>query len=162
MVRWVTPSRYGLAHVTLGWGSSMQWRPGTFGSHARAPPLRAYAYAFAKPDEGLHALVIKLIRTVLSDLGVLGGHYAGSPPPLFRHGNTRSVRAARDLRITRPHGPRPRQRHCDKSDREYRSPDGIRFEPSIEYVLVLPGQLPIVKCHVALSHDTPPRLMSDE
>src|SRR5258708_21338758 len=106
--------------------------------------------------------VIKLIRTFLSDLGVLGGHYAGLPPALFRHGKPRSFRAARDLRITWPHGPRSRQCHCDKSDREYRPPDGICFEPSIECVLVLRGQLPIVKCYVALSHDTPLRLVSDE
>jgi hypothetical protein len=137
------------------------------GGRARSAAMREHRrYVrtpwFTKPHEGLHALLIKLIRIVLSDLGVLGGHYAGSPPALFRHGNTRSFRAARDLRITWPHGPRSRQCHCDKSDREYRPSDGICFEPSIECVLVLRGQLPIVKCYVALSHDTPPRLVSDE
>src|SRR5260370_16595950 len=65
-------------------------------------------------------------------------------------------------RITCPHRPRSRQCHCDKCDREYRPLDGICFEPSIECVLVLRGQLLIVKCYVALSHDTPLRLVSDE
>jgi hypothetical protein len=37
----------------------------------------------------------------------------------------------------------------------------ICFEPSIECVLVLRGQLIIVKCYVALSYDTPLRLVSD-
>jgi hypothetical protein len=77
---------------------------------------------------------------LLSDLGVLGGRYAGLPPALFRYRNVRSLRSARDLRITWPHGPRARQCHYDKSGREDRPHDGICFEPSIECAPVLPGQ----------------------
>ena len=89
-----------------------------------------------------------------SDLGVLGGHYAGPSPALFRYRNVRSFRSARELRIPWPHGPRARQRHCDKSGREDRANDGICFEPSIECALILWGQPPIVKSYAAFSHIT--------
>ena len=54
-----------------------------------------------------------------------------------------------DPRITWRRRPRSRQCHCDKSDREDRTYDGICFKPSVECALVLRGQLPIVKCYVA-------------
>src|SRR6266581_1186852 len=92
--------------------------------------------------------------TMSAPTSARGGKAERLRPALFRRGNTRSFHAARDLRITWPHGPRSRKCHCDKCDREYRPPDGICFEPSIECVLVLRGQLLIVKCYVALSHDT--------
>src|SRR5262249_889738 len=97
-----------------------------------------------------------------SDLGVLGGHYAGLPPALFRYRNVRSFRPARDLRIAWPDGLRARQCHCDKSGREDRANDGIGFEPSIECALILGGQPPIVKSDAAFSHDIPLRLCAIE
>jgi len=89
-----------------------------------------------------------------SDLGILGGHYAGLSPALFRYRDVRSFRAACDLRITWPHGLRARQRHCDKPGREDRAHDGICFEPSIECALILRGQPPIVQSCAAFFHVT--------
>ena len=94
-----------------------------------------------------------------SDLGILGGHYAGLSPALFRCRDVRGFRAARGLRITWPHGLRASQCHCDKSGREDRPHDGIGFEPSIECALILRGQPPIVRSYAAFSHVTPLRLV---